>query len=758
MISLWQIFLLFLGLELLCINILALHRFSPLIGLNPLLLVLGTLVVFLHIHMLGVYTFNAGSGDVTFSIEHFIVLPILLFGLLIIYVINGASQARSALIGMIAASLLIALISAIYQLRPAAGDNSVESLLLQNAPPLTILASAGFLLLDMAILAIVYQTVSKFRSRSPSRVAGAAALMLALWSNTLFMTGFVYLETHAGLEQLPAHLLGSTLSGLALCPALIFYIHRTAAIIPNYQAEFNERQLAEALAQATGVLNTTLDIEEVLDHILEQTIRVVPCRSVNLMLIEDEQTRVVRQLHRSSNNEIYRSSNGPVMPLETPTLHHILQTGTPLVIPDTVQNDMWREMAATTWIRSYAAAPLRLRDKVIGFLNVNSEKANFFTEETTRHLQAFASNAAAAIHNARLYQDLHRQNLELEERVRARTLELRTAKERTEVILASVPDAVFVLDQTGQMLEANQAGQALHNQAQQAQIDLFNPDFLSHIKDGAAPNEKAVLEVQQRAYQALASSLPIQTERSGWVIVFRDVTRFRELDEMKTRFVSDVSHELRTPLTSLSLYLELLSQENDEERRKRFIGILVRETKRLAHLIEDLLTISRLEANRVALQIEPVDVAGLAQELAMDRIPMAHQHGLQLVFSSAPILPLVQVDPRLLTQVLSNLLTNAMNYTQEGGIHVHTDVHQAESGCWVTISVTDTGVGVKPEELHLVFDRFYRGTASKRTGAGGTGLGLAISREIVNQLGGRLTVQSTPGQGSTFVVWLPAML
>jgi two-component system phosphate regulon sensor histidine kinase PhoR len=253
--------------------------------------------------------------------------------------------------------------------------------------------------------------------------------------------------------------------------------------------------------------------------------------------------------------------------------------------------------------------------------------------------------------------------------------------------------------------------------------------------------------------------LPLPDQQSGLVVVFRDVTRFQELDSMKTQFVSDVSHELRTPLANLSLYLDLLSNECDNLKRERYQATLRRETNRLTQLIEDLLTISRLESNRISFFIKEFDVQKLLKDLAEDRTPMALQRNLQLEFIPPEKLPLALVDPRLLTQVLSNILTNALNYTQPNGqIKLTANTALADGRQWVTISISDNGEGILPDELPHIFERFYRGSASRKTNAPGTGLGLAISQEILGRMGGKISVVSEPDRGSTFTIWMPAML
>lgn len=538
--------------------------------------------------------------------------------------------------------------------------------------------------------------------------------------------------------------------------------HTLAISLQNarlYQAERSQYQVAEALTQATAALNSSLDLDEVLDEILVETSRVLPCRSVNLMLVENERARVARIIDRHESQRPKRILSGTHLSLTTHSLNKMYTTGLPLLIPDTRTEPDWVTLEPSSWILSYAGAPLIAQGQIIGFLNLNSEQPNYFDQESIRHLQAFAATAATAIQNARLFRDLQKHTLELEDRVRERTAELQAAKERIERILVSVPDAVFVLDEADRLVQANPAGETLLIQAGQAGIDLFDNEFLSHLKSGDSPAENAVLEVADRAYQALASRHANLEQWPGLVIGFRDVTRFRELDQMKSKFVSDVSHELRTPLTNLTIYLDLLSNLTDPSKGHSYLNTLQRETERLTHLIEDLLTISRLEGGRLPISLLPIDIQQLACDLTSDRQSIAAMKELSLTCCVEQDLPLVQADPRLLSQVLSNLLTNAFNYTPAaGGIRVTTDFCGENGARWVTVSVQDTGVGILPDEIDEIFERFYRGSASYQTGAPGTGLGLAISKEIIQRMGGKITVESTPGSGSNFTVWLKPVL
>jgi PAS domain S-box-containing protein len=230
--------------------------------------------------------------------------------------------------------------------------------------------------------------------------------------------------------------------------------------------------------------------------------------------------------------------------------------------------------------------------------------------------------------------------------------------------------------------------------------------------------------------------------------------RLRELDRLKDQFVSNVSHELRTPLANIKLYAGLL-KHGKSEKLQHYLETLKRETLRLEKLIEDLLELSRLNAGTVAIIPNPIDVNQLIESLIADRASLIADRGLSLNMELGSNLPLVPGDPWRLEQVLSNLLANAMNYTLQGGtIAVRTSRQEDARQEWVTFTVEDTGLGITAEELPHVFERFYRGTAGRQSGAPGTGLGLAICKEIIDRLGGRITVESKPGHGTTFTVWL----
>jgi PAS domain S-box-containing protein len=527
----------------------------------------------------------------------------------------------------------------------------------------------------------------------------------------------------------------------------------------------SRRQAAElsTLIEAAATVTTSLDFIQVLSSLTEQMAHMVDVEGCAMSGYDPvNQTVTLLAYYRRENIRFDPEWNKPFDLQNYPVTRRVLEHGETVQfhIGDPDIDPAEAELMRRAHVNTLLMLPLVVRDQTIGLLELEAvEPEKVFTKREIALLETLGANAANAIQNARLYSQLQRYATELEDRVLSRTAELQSAKQRIESILASVPDAVFVLDELNQPIDANQAGEQLLMHALAEELDLFSPEFMTSLKAGRLPAEKAVLEAQGRAYQALISPLLLDQERTGSVVVFRDVTRFHELDQMKSRFVSDVSHELRTPLTNIMLYLDLLAAQDDPRKGIGYVATLQRETKRLGFLIEDLLTISRLEAGRVDISIKPTNVTPLLRDLVVDRERMASGHSLKLDFVPDEQLPPALVDASLFNQAVSNLLTNAINYTPPGGrVILSTHLRQEAGMNWVTVEVTDTGVGISAEELPLVFDRFYRGSASRQTSAPGTGLGLAIAREIANRVGGNLTVQSELGNGSTFTIWLKAVL
>jgi len=283
---------------------------------------------------------------------------------------------------------------------------------------------------------------------------------------------------------------------------------------------------------------------------------------------------------------------------------------------------------------------------------------------------------------------------------------------------------------------------------------VFTPE---HVEIACAVADQLAIVLQQRQ---LRQELQLHMENLEALVgertaeLQRALERAQDADRLKSKFISNVSHELRTPLTNLKLYLRLLSRGRPE-KREAYMDTLDREVGRLRDLIENLLDLSRLDLGKTRVSLQPVDLNLLVNTLAADREALVAERGLSLCVKPAEGPTLALADPKLLEQVLTNLLTNAVNYTPKGGeIWLRTAMAEAEGQRWVTASVADSGPGIaKAERAHL-FERFYRGQAGRASDTPGTGLGLAICQEIMQLHDGRITLESEVGQGSTFTVWL----
>ncbi|MFZ5919099.1 MAG: PAS domain-containing sensor histidine kinase [Chloroflexota bacterium] len=228
--------------------------------------------------------------------------------------------------------------------------------------------------------------------------------------------------------------------------------------------------------------------------------------------------------------------------------------------------------------------------------------------------------------------------------------------------------------------------------------------------------------------------------------------RLKELDLMKSKFVTDVSHELRTPVANIKLYLYLLDRATPE-KRERFMAILNEQTNRLSNLIQTILDLSQLDSGVAEPAFTAIDMNDLTARIVDTHASRAEAAGLKLTFEPYPHLPPVHADRSQLGRVITNLLDNAINYTPAGQITLYTSLDEVrERAC---LQVTDTGQGISAQDLPHIFDRFYRGQDAGSSNIPGSGLGLAIVKEIVERHDGEITVETEPKKGATFRVWLP---
>ena len=340
-------------------------------------------------------------------------------------------------------------------------------------------------------------------------------------------------------------------------------------------------------------------------------------------------------------------------------------------------------------------------------------------------------------------------------------------------LIDSTLDGICLTDEHGEILISNRPLRQLAGELGMPQEGSV-PERLIAIADRLAEPERYRARMQELARTTGEATLdefelrgsgrvfrgytaPVQDPDGsfvGRVWTLREVTADRELDRMRDAFVATVSHELRTPLTSISGFLEMMQEEEQElgESGKRYLEVIRRSTERLHALVEDLLLIAQIEAKRVELDLTPVDVVDLATDAVESQRPAAEEKGISVeVVADHP--PAVRADRTRLTQVLDNLVSNAVKFTNEGG-SVRVEVAGNEKA--VELVVSDTGVGIPADEQGQLFSRFFRASTATQHAIPGTGLGLAISRALVEQHGGTISVTSAVGKGTQVTVTLPA--
>jgi two-component system, OmpR family, phosphate regulon sensor histidine kinase PhoR len=339
------------------------------------------------------------------------------------------------------------------------------------------------------------------------------------------------------------------------------------------------------------------------------------------------------------------------------------------------------------------------------------------------------------------------------------------ARAEQQTLFNSMVEGVLVLDDKGRIRLANQTIERLFGVTADIRgktvleafrlhelQELVNRAFIeSHVV--GAEIELPVLEKLCLQVNA-ALFLDPAGRRQGVVLVFHDLTRIRQLESTRQEFVANVSHELRTPLSLIKGYCETLidGAKDDPAVALRFLQTIEKHADRLTFLIEDLLTISRLESGQIVLNVQPVELAPLVQHLLDERQERVKDKNVT-VRNEVPAELFVRADTDRLEQVLLNLVDNAIKY---GGSSVSVTVGARMAGeGLVEIHVADNGPGIAPEHRERIFERFYRVDRARSRDQGGTGLGLAIVKHIVQSHGGEVWVKSEPGQGSTFYFTLP---
>jgi len=334
--------------------------------------------------------------------------------------------------------------------------------------------------------------------------------------------------------------------------------------------------------------------------------------------------------------------------------------------------------------------------------------------------------------------------------------EITSQKEELNNIIFSIQEGLLVLDRKGTIVLSNESiRKALQASAVEGKLYwevIREPQFSALIDRVAREKTRCEDQITIQDSAFLCSATPLASQDKT-VVMCHDVTELKRVEKIKKDFVVNVSHELRTPLTAIKGFVETIEDDIDDKNRG-YLNIIRRNTDRLINIVEDLLLLSELEEKGAALSLEACDLKIMLEQMQRIFEPRLREKRLTLTIRADQALPDIMADAFKLEQVFVNLIDNAIKYTEKGGI----TVSLLQRNGRVLIEVQDTGIGIPPEHLPRIFERFYVADASRSKQLGGTGLGLSIVKHIVLLHSGAIEVASTPGQGTKFIITLPVNL
>ena len=519
-----------------------------------------------------------------------------------------------------------------------------------------------------------------------------------------------------------------------------------------------------ALLTIAATATQSLDIEKVLNDTLDKSLEILRFDAGYLRILEPGTGNLVIRAARGLTSPEYLSRIVSIDSGRRNAAKIIFETREPYISSDIRKDPIfkYRTMERAGLI-SAVWVPVVSKNRVLGVMVIGSRKLHKFSKREISLLKAFGSQLGAAVENAQLYDEVSKSKAYIENLVENagdaivptdREDRILTWNHGAEVIFGyskeeAIGKNLAMLLPSGQLRELEE----IRNKVQLAGL-LRNLEVRRKRKDGA------IIDV------ALAVS-PIKDKDDnvvGFLYLAKDITekmryehRLRELDKMKSDFVSNVSHELRTPLTSIKGSVDNMLDGitgPSNEKQTRYLTRIKSNADRLTRLINDLLDLSRIEAGKIDLKPTTLPLVALAQEVTESIRPVAVGKLISLEVASPDIKVTAWADRDKITQVLTNLVGNAVKFTPPHG-KVSVAI-QRNGDQWTQISVTDTGPGIPPEEAGKIFDRFYQIAQTGKQKAKGTGLGLAISKALVEMHGGKIWLQSELGQGCTFSFTLPA--
>jgi PAS domain S-box-containing protein len=516
----------------------------------------------------------------------------------------------------------------------------------------------------------------------------------------------------------------------------------------------------EALQATMTDLAAELDVNALLRTVLERAVTLVGAAGGELAIYDE----AANDLAMVTNENIGAKSEGTRMQLGEGAMGRVAQTREPLIVDDYSswrgQSAQYEDMTAC----AVMAAPMLMRGRLVGSIGIiHTDPELRFDEHDLELLNTFASQAAVAIENARLYSEAQRQ------------------RQYFETLVHTSPVAVVTLDPEGVIISCNPAFEKLFGYSNDEIEDRRLDDLITPTQnrsEAVSLTERAqarpVQAIRKRRrkdgtfvdVEILGVPVILDGEQIGALGQYHDITALLQAREeaenanrTKSQFLANMSHELRTPLNAIIGYSELLTEEAEDLHVEEFIPDLEKiraAGKHLLTLINDVLDLSKIEAGKLELELGDFSVERLVGEVATTVQPLVIKNSNHLKVDIAPDVGVMCADEMKLRQVLLNLLSNASKFTENGRIGFAASRVTDSSSDQIVFKVTDTGVGMDRDQLARVFESFAQADATISRKYGGTGLGLTISQSFCHVMGGEITVDSRPNQGSEFVVRIPA--
>jgi len=480
-------------------------------------------------------------------------------------------------------------------------------------------------------------------------------------------------------------------------------------------------------------LSARTDIKDLAGVLLKRTVETLGAIQGNMIILGSED-------EPQQNYQVSLSAESPNSEMVIPEilLKHINESHQGLVVGDARNDPLWQTAQQDTPIHSAVIAPLHGRKDLLGLIILTHEQENYFNLDHLLLLQAIASQAAIAVENARLYSNVAQE------------------QKRLAAVLQHAAEAILMFDAQGRLSLLNPAGEKLFTDFK-ANINQPLPaghgyDALVQMLENARASHIAksgeVIWPDQRTFVALITPI----EDGGQVAILHDVTRFKDLDNVKNEFIATASHDLKNPITTIAGFSILLGQAGPlNEQQQDFVSRILGATQNMNELVQNMVSLAQMDLQATQ-KHEPVDIGALLAGLANEFTPQAAVKEQTLHFNSLTVPAQLNGDPLQLKQLFRNLVGNALKYSPQGGkISITAKVENKT----VKIDVQDTGYGIPATDLPFIFDRFYRVRNGNTSQIEGNGLGLAIVKSIIEHHGGQISVESELGKGTCFSVTLP---